>query len=69
MIGPAFLTDSIGFRIMTAFLVLQKLFQKKMAGETNCYNSLAFISLRMKLQWRSSPVEKIPMFQHFTQSD
>jgi len=73
MIGPAFLTDTAGFGIMAAFLVLKKLFQKKMAGETSCYRLLAFICLRMELHGRSTAVGKIRLnfviFQDFTQSD
>jgi putative transposase len=42
-----------------------------MAGETSCYRLLAFISLKMELKWRSTPVGKgrgnLPFFQNFTQ--
>ena len=42
-----------------------------MAGETSCYRLLAFISLKMELKWRSTPVGKVrgnlPFFQNFTQ--
>jgi putative transposase len=42
-----------------------------MAGEISCYRLLAFISLKMELQWRSTPVGKVrgnlPFFQNFTQ--
>lgn len=73
MISLAFLRDTAGFGIMAAFLVLQKLFQKKMAGETSCYMLLAFICLRMELHWRSTALGKIRLnfviFQDFTQSD
>jgi putative transposase len=41
------------------------------AGEIACYRLLAFISLRMELQWRSNPVGRIrnnlPFFKNFTQ--
>ncbi len=30
-----------------------------MAGETACYRILAYISLKMELYWRSSPVGKV----------
>jgi transposase-like protein len=30
------------------------------AGEQACYTLLAFISLKMELHWRSSPVGKVP---------
>ena len=42
-----------------------------MAGETSCYRLLAFISLKMELKWRSTPVGKVrgnlPFFQNSTQ--
>jgi putative transposase len=30
------------------------------AGEQACYTLLAFVSLKMELHWRSSPVGKVP---------
>jgi len=48
------------------------------AGEIACYRILAYISLKMELHWRSSPVGKVrknlPFFkelayEYFTQKD
>jgi putative transposase len=44
-----------------------------MAGELSCYRLLAFISLRMELQWRANAVGKVrpnlPFFREFTQEN
>jgi len=44
-----------------------------MAGELSCYRLLAFISLRMELQWRANAVGKVrpnlPFYKEFTQEN
>ena len=59
MIGPAFLTDTAGFGIMAAFLVSQKLFQKKMAGDKLQYASCLYlpkdgITLEIHCTWEDT---------------
>jgi putative transposase len=43
------------------------------AGEAACYRLLAFISLKMELHWRTTPIGKVrknlPLFQRTAQSD
>lgn len=43
------------------------------AGERSCYTLLAFISLKMELQWRSNPIGKVrhnlPFFKKLTNED